>query len=183
MCSWICAKHMCVNMCTVEFTTYYLLLPPFRHLFLKCPRGPPREPAGGPPGAPKNPPRKHISNICFSMFSRFFRFFRCFSDFCLFFLARASSPRKTPREAPTQEAPGGTQRRPQEAPQETARRKPPEGQDGPVMCMICAALCAAIPRAQGGPTCSQCSLKSASCCLPGWALGGKGRGWRNSCKK
>ena len=41
----------------------------FFHCFatssLQCPRGPPREPAGGPPGAPKSPRRKHISNIFF----------------------------------------------------------------------------------------------------------------------
>ena len=129
------------------------------------PSMPPRAPQGGsrrPPRSPqKHPEKAHIKHffffqICFIRFS-VFCFFSLLSDFCLLFLARASSPRKTPREAPTQEAPGGTQRRPQEAPQETARRKPPEGQDGPVMCMICAALCAAIPRAQGGPTCSQCS--------------------------
>ena len=158
MCSWICATHMCVNMCTVEFTTYYLLLPPFRHFL---PSMPPRAPQGGsrrPPRSPqKHPEKAHIKHVLFSIFHFFHIMFSFVSDFCLFFLAITSSPRKTPREAPTQEAPGGTQRRPQEAPQETARRKPPEGQDGPVMCMICAALCAAIPRAQGGPTCSQCS--------------------------
>ena len=121
------------------------------------PSMPPRAPQGGsrrPPRSPQEPSEKvHINHFRFFRFFSYFQFFR----FLLVFLARASSPRKTPREAPTQEAPGGTQRRPQEAPQETARRKPPEGQDGPVMCMICAALCAAIPRAQGGPTCSQCS--------------------------
>ena len=43
MCSWICAKHMCVNMCTytLEFTTYYLLLPPFPYpLSFNAPEGP-----------------------------------------------------------------------------------------------------------------------------------------------
>ena len=128
------------------------------------PSMPPRAPQGGsrrPPRSPQEPPEKaHIKHFFFfRIFLIFFLIylFFCFSDCYLFFLAIASSPRKKTREAPTQEAPGGTQRRPQEAPQETARRKPPEGQDGPVMCMICAALCAAIPRAQGGPTCSQCS--------------------------
>ena len=96
---------------------------------------------------------KYFSSILF--FSGVFSFFFQISD--CFFLPEQAAPGTPPREAPTQEAPGGTQRRPQEAPQETARRKPPEGQDGPAMCMICAALCAAISRAQGGPTCSQCS--------------------------
>ena len=53
MCSWICAKHMCVNMCPVEVTTYYLLLPPFRHpLTFHAPEGPP----GRQQEAPQEPP-------------------------------------------------------------------------------------------------------------------------------
>ena len=142
-------------------TRIYDVLPTTSTVFTTLfPSMPPRAPQGGsrrPPRSPQKHPRESTYQtfhfqICYDLLNSHF-FVNCY----LFFLARASSPRKTPREAPTQEAPGGTQRRPQEAPQETARRKPPEGQDGPVMCMICAALCAAIPRAQGGPTCSQCS--------------------------
>ena len=131
------------------FTTLFPSMPP------RAPQGGSRRPPRSPQQHPEKAHIKHFSNLFH--FSGILKVFSVFSDLCLLFLARASSPRKTPREAPTQEAPGGTQRRPQEAPQETAKRKPPEGQDGPVMCMICAALCAAIPRAQGGPTCSQCS--------------------------
>ena len=119
MCSWICAKHMCVNMCTytLEFTTYYLLLPPFSPpSSLPCPRGPPREAAGGPPGAPKNTPRKHISNMSF--FQMLFRIVFQFFSFCqicfqMFFVFSCQS--KQPQENPPEEDPrGGPQRRPPE---------------------------------------------------------------------
>ena len=100
---------------TKIYDVLYLLLPPFSPpSSLPCPRGPSREAAGGPPGAPKNTPRKHISNMYF-----FFVliFYDSFSDFCLLFLAKASSPRNPPR--------GGPQRRPpEEAPRGGPQRRP-----------------------------------------------------------
>ena len=136
MCSWICATHMCVNMCTVEFTTYYLLLPPFRHPFtFHAPGGPPGRQQEAPQEPPRTPEKAHIKHFFFSDVFQILSVFCCcfFFRFLLVFSCQSKQP--------------------QEAPKETARRKPPEGQDGPVMCMICAA----ISRAQGGPTCSQCS--------------------------
>ena len=76
MCKRICAflyvlVDMCeafvrLNMCTVEFTTSYLLLPLFRHLF---PSMPPRAPQGAsrrPPGSPLVPQEKaHIKHFLF----------------------------------------------------------------------------------------------------------------------
>ena len=47
---------MCVNMCTVEVTTYYLLLPPFRHpLPFHAPEGPRLLQFRAPPGQAARP--------------------------------------------------------------------------------------------------------------------------------
>ena len=84
MCSWICAKHMCVNMCPVEVTTYYLLLPPFRHpLTFHAPEGPPGRQQEAPQEPPRTPKKAHIKHYLFFRFffliSLFFRFLFAFS--------------------------------------------------------------------------------------------------------
>ena len=124
MCCWICAKHMCVNMCTytLEFTTYYLRLSTvFTTLF---PSMPPRAPQGGsrrPPRSPqKHPEKAHIKHFFFSILLRF-------SDVSSFFIYSVffafSCHCKQPQENPPEEDPrGGPQRRPKGRHSEEAPR-------------------------------------------------------------
>ena len=64
MCFWICAKHIfAFDMCTVGFTTSYLLLPLFRHLF---PSMPPRAPQGIS-RSPQPPEKAHIKHVLFDL--------------------------------------------------------------------------------------------------------------------
>ena len=109
-------------------------------LSLQCPRGPPRESAGGPPGAPNEAPRKHIlikfvvftfSHVLLACYSIYIVFtcFKVFYFFVTFFLIlQAGLAGRPPEEAPREAPRGG----PREAP-----RGGPPGEEAH-MPLICA---------------------------------------------